>query len=51
MAETKAPWCPVTATVEVIGGRWKSTILYHLKDRPVASTSCAAWYLASRSAC
>lgn len=34
MAETKAPWCPVTATVEVIGGRWKSTILYHLKDRP-----------------
>ena len=34
MAETKAPWCPVTATVEVIGGRWKSTILYHLKDQP-----------------
>lgn len=34
MTETKAPWCPVTATVEVIGGRWKSTILYHLKDRP-----------------
>jgi DNA-binding HxlR family transcriptional regulator len=26
--------CPVAAAVAVIGGRWKPTILYHLKDGP-----------------
>ena len=36
MAKSKVYGCPVEVTIGVIGGKWKSVVLYHLtKDRVI----------------
>lgn len=34
MAKAERPWCPVEETVKLIGGKWKPTILFYIKDQP-----------------
>ena len=34
MSKSPIPWCAVSATVDVISGKWKPTIIYYLKDQP-----------------
>jgi DNA-binding HxlR family transcriptional regulator len=34
MSKSSVPWCSVSATVDVISGKWKPTIIWHLKDQP-----------------
>jgi len=31
---SKEPWCPVAATIHIIGGKWKPMILLQLKEGP-----------------
>jgi DNA-binding HxlR family transcriptional regulator len=30
-----APGCPMEATLDLIGGKWKAVIVYHLQDGPL----------------
>ena len=34
MAKVDPPWCPVAETVKLIGGKWKPTLLFFIKDEP-----------------
>ena len=34
-SKTAQDICPVEKAMRVIGGKWKGSIIYHLKDRPV----------------
>ena len=43
--------CPVEATLDLIDGKWKGVILYHLLDDQFASTSSSGACPGSRSAC
>jgi DNA-binding HxlR family transcriptional regulator len=45
------PGCAVEATLDLIDGKWKGVILYHLQGAPSVSASCAGGCPALPSAC
>lgn len=34
--------CPVEAAIDIIGGKWKPVILWHIRDRPLRFTEIRA---------
>lgn len=33
ITESEPQWCPIRSAIDLIGGKWKLPILYHLRDK------------------